>query len=258
MPSLKFNNKTIYYLINRPTNFKKDDKAVIFIHGSGEHSFIWQQQIEEIDFNIPLIALDLPSHGKSSKFEQLSLDLYVESIKELQKELNIEKVILCGHSLGGAIAQTYYFKYPEDVIGLILMSTGAKLRVLNEILNNTKNNFNQYLKQIPIGSFHRKTLKKVISEYVKEIAKINPIVVHRDFQICHNFNVMDKLDSIEVPCLIIVGKADILTPVKYHKYFNKHIRYSELHIIENAGHSVMIEKPVEVNKFIEEFLQRFD
>jgi pimeloyl-ACP methyl ester carboxylesterase len=223
-----------------------------------EHSFVWQHQIEEIDANIPLIAIDLPSHGKSSKFEDLSLDLYVDSIKKLKKELDMEKLILCGHSLGGAIAQTYYFKYPEDEIGLILMSTGAKLRVLDEILENTKNNFNQYLTNIPVGAFYRKTSKKFIDPYVKEISKIEPMVLHTDFQICNNFDILDEISSIDVPCLIIVGKADVLTPVKYHKYFHKHIRDSELHIINNAGHAVMIEKSIQVNKTIEKFLQRFD
>jgi len=258
MPSIEFKNKTIHYLIKNPNNSQKNNKALIFIHGSGEHSFLWRHQMEEIDANIPLISIDLPSHGKSSKFEHLSLDLYVESIKILKKKLDIGKVILCGHSLGGAIAQKSYFKYPENVIGLILMSTGARLRVLDEILNYTKNNFNEYLKNIPVGAFYRKTSKNLVDDYIKEVSKTEPMVIHTDFKICNNFDMLNEISSIDVPCLIIVGKADVLTPVKYHKYFHKHIKDSELHIINNAGHSVMIEKPIQVNKFIEKFLQRFD
>ena len=61
-----------------------------------------------------LIAIDLPSHGKSDEFPELSLDLYVDVVREFMDLNNYQKVVLCGHSLGGAVVQTYYFKYPND------------------------------------------------------------------------------------------------------------------------------------------------
>ncbi|TXT66498.1 MAG: putative Carboxylesterase (Est-2) [Promethearchaeota archaeon] len=257
MSFIQFENGKIHYLIKSSSETNEKGSALIFIHGSGEHSFVWKEQMENIEPVIPLIAIDLPSHGKSSEFANLSLDLYIEAVKSLKEELQLKTILLCGHSLGGAVAQGYYFKYPNDIIGLILMSTGAKLRVLPRILEETKNDFNKFLDSIEIGSFYRKTLVTIITEYVQEISKIKPSIVHRDFQICNEFNVMNKLGSIGVPCLIIVGKADKLTPVKYHKYFHSHIEDSELHIIDEAGHAVMVEKPPKVNQLIEKFLHRF-
>jgi pimeloyl-ACP methyl ester carboxylesterase len=256
MPAIDFNQGTIYYLIKKASEQQNYKKALIFIHGSGEHTFVWARQLKGIDSPIPLISLDLPSHGKSSHFEHLSLDLYVDSVKELKETLNFKKIIFCGHSLGGAVAQAYYFRYPEDVSALILMSTGAKLRVLPRILEDSKNNFNEFLKTIDVGAFYRKTIKRLINDYVAEVAKMDPMVVHQDFSICNDFNVLDKLETITIPCLIIVGKADKLTPVKYHKYFHKHLPTSELHIINKAGHSVMVEKPSKVNIIIEKFLRK--
>jgi pimeloyl-ACP methyl ester carboxylesterase len=54
--------------------------------------------------------------------------------------------------------------------------------------------------------------------------------------------------------LIICGKEDLLTPVKYSQYLKQKIKNSELYIIEEAGHMVMLEKPNEVNQIIERFL----
>lgn len=255
MPFYTYKDKNLFYKENDSIAEGFENQAIIFIHGSGEHSFVWDEQLEGLKIDLKLIAVDLPSHGKSDKFENLGLDVYVNAIKNLINELELNKVILCGHSLGGAVAQQYYFEYSSDVSGLILCSTGAKLRVLPVILENTLNNFETFIKNVPVGAFYRKTKDKLKKFYVKEIAKIEPHVVHMDFKICDNFDIMNKIEKINVPCLIIVGNADKLTPVKYSEFFNKKIQNSILKVIKNAGHSVMIEKPKEVNKVIKNFIE---
>ena len=67
---------------------------------------------------------------------------------------------------------------------------------------------------------------------------------------------MDKVASINVPCLIVCGNEDKLTPVKYSQYFKDKIKDSKLVVIKDAGHMVMLEKPNEVNKAIEEFIEK--
>ncbi|MFW9783133.1 MAG: alpha/beta fold hydrolase, partial [Candidatus Heimdallarchaeota archaeon] len=76
-----------------------------------------------------------------------------------------------------------------------------------------------------------------------------------DFKICDEFDTLDKTDSIDIPCLILVGKDDIMTPVKYSEFFHKKIKDSKLVIIEDAGHMAMIEQPKEMNKAIENFIE---
>ncbi|MBD3215882.1 MAG: alpha/beta fold hydrolase [Candidatus Lokiarchaeota archaeon] len=251
IPYFKYSKKKVHYERN-----DSNDGAIIFIHGSGEYSFVWEPQLKNLDIDMDLIAIDLPSHGKSDKFEKLNLNIYVEAVQKLIDELEIKRVVLCGHSLGGAVAQQFYFDHPERVVGLILCSTGAKLRVLPVILENTLHNFDTFLNNIPVGAFYRKTKEEIKGAYVEEVSKIEPQVVHKDFKICDNFDVMDKVDSIDVPCLILVGNADKLTPVKYSKFFKDKIENSILKVIENAGHSVMLEKPKHVNKAIKNFIQK--
>jgi pimeloyl-ACP methyl ester carboxylesterase len=240
-----------------PENKPNEGRALILIHGSGENLNIWKNQFEKISLNVKLITLDLPSHGKSGDFkaETLTLDFYINAIKALKEELKLKRLILGGHSLGGAVTQSYYFTYPEDIDGLILISTGGRLRVSNRILDSVKTNFEQFLDTISIASFSRKTPKGIIKPYIEEISKVDPEVIHKDFKICDDFDILDKVGEIKVPCLILVGKADKLTPVKYQKYFNKHIDDSKLVIINKAGHAVMIEQPSRINHEIESFIE---
>jgi len=68
---------------------------------------------------------------------------------------------------------------------------------------------------------------------------------------------MDKMNLIKIPCLIICGKDDKLTPPKYAMYFNDKIERSELVLIDEAGHLVMLEKLDEVNQAIEDFIEKY-
>jgi len=208
-----------------------------------------------LNLDFTLIVIDLPSHGKSEILSELSLDLYVEVIKGLVESLQIKKFILCGHSLGGAIAQSYYFKHPIEIISLILVSTGARLRVSPVILKLTKENFKEYLDSIRAGGFYRKTPKEIVDSFIQETSRMDNMVVHRDYSICDKFDVMEKISSINVPCLIICGNADKLTPLKYSKFFADNIKNSKLITINNTGHMVMLEKPDEFNQAIDDFIK---
>jgi len=246
---LKVEDKKIFYVIRESGK----SKALVFIHGSGGSSDTWKNQLN-LDIDYDLIALDLPSHDNSDNFSNLSLDLYVDVVHQLIEYLNYETIILCGHSLGGAIIQQYYFTYPKEVSGLILFNTGARLRVAPFILNSLKNNYQEFLDSLPVGAFYYATPKETIELYMQETSKISAEVTYNDFKICNGFDVLNKLNTIEIPCLIIVGKHDQLTPVKYSEYFRNNIKNSELHIISKAGHMVMLEKPNEVNQAIKNFV----
>lgn len=207
----------------------------------------------QIDYN--LYAVDLPSHANSDAFPDLSLELYIEILHELVKSIDSNHVILCGHALGGAIALSYYFKYSEKIRALILIDTGAKLRVSQFILNTVKNNYQEFLDSLAVGIFYRKTSAEIINKYVEQSKNIKPEVAQADFSICNTFDVMDKIRSINVPTLIICGKDDKIAPIKYSTFFDQNIEDSKLVIIRKASHMVILEKPEEVNDSIIDFLK---
>ena len=233
---MDYNEKQIFY------NFKKSnsDTIIIFIHGSGGDASTWKNQLKLIN-SYSIIALDLPSHGKSDRFEDLSLNLYVDVLKSLIDSLDYDRIIVGGHSLGGAVIQSYYFEYPEDLDALILMSTGAKLRVSPAILESLKRDYEEYLKYLNNVAFSKNTTNSIIKEYKDHSSLIGAEVTYQDFKICDNFNLFDKTNLIKAPCLIICGTDDKLTPVKYSQYFHDKIANSKMVLIENAGHMVMLD-----------------
>ena len=249
MPFFNYKTKKIFYQIKNSAS----RNVLLFIHGSGSTSNTWKNQMNlEIDYDI--FAIDLPSHNKSEVFSELSLGLYVDVINEFTHSFNYENLILCGHSLGGAIAQAYYFKHPNEVKALILCGTGGRLRVSQIILDSLKNNYDEYLNSLLLKGFYKNTPEKIIKNYKKETSKIGSMVTYQDYKICDNFDTLDKTHTISVPCLILCGDSDYLTPAKYSQYFHEKVDKSKLVIIEKAGHMIMLEKPTEVNQAIENFI----
>jgi len=98
---------------------------LIFIHGSGGCKEVWCYQTKYFP---DAAAIDLPGHPEGEP--RTSVDSYVEWLRGYIKDRGYSDVVLAGHSLGSAIAQLYALKYAEDLKGLILIGSGARLRVV--------------------------------------------------------------------------------------------------------------------------------
>jgi pimeloyl-ACP methyl ester carboxylesterase len=89
----------------------------------------------------------------------------------------------------------------------------------------------------------------------EEMRKIALEVLLGDFEACDKFDIVERVSGIKVPTLIICGEDDKLTPVKYSEYLKANIQHSKLEIVVGAGHMVMLEKPKEFNKILDEFIK---
>ncbi|MGQ9719775.1 MAG: alpha/beta fold hydrolase [Candidatus Jordarchaeum sp.] len=229
---------------------------IVFIHGSMGSHVSWEFQKPLAD-GYRLVLLDLPGHGGSDPLDgEISVKLYTDYVAEFVQGLGIEKMVVVGHSLGGAICIQLALDYTELLSGMVLVGSGAKLGVLPTILEALKTNFKESI-ELAIGSmaFAEKASPTLVEMTKNECLKCRQEVGFADFNSCNNFDARERLSEISVPTLIIVGTEDKLTPVKWSQYLNDKISDSFLKIIENAGHMVMIEQPEELNQALLDFLR---
>lgn len=90
---------------------------------------------------------------------------------------------------------------------------------------------------------------------MQRMSEMRSTVLHGDWMACDNFDVMDRLSTIDRPALIVCGVEDQMTPVEYSKYLHAHIPGSQLHIIPDAGHMVMLEQPDRTAQLLDRFLE---
>lgn len=230
---------------------KGKEADIVYIHGSGCDATLWERQLLDVGG----YAVDLPNHGDSCQAEIRNIDDYAYFVAKATKKI-LGKAIIAGHSLGGAVAQKVYLNHPKVVRGLVLIGTGVRLRVLPQILEGLKERPEETAKMVSQYAF---SSEKLANEFSKLFAERSRVLL-KDLTLCDRFDLLDKYRNgeirIDVPTLIIVGEKDMLTPVKYSEFLNKHIQNSELVVIPEAGHMVMLEKPEELNRAIKEFLKK--
>ncbi len=231
---------------------------IVFIHGSGDSARIWLSQIEHFG-EAGAWAIDLPGHGQRADTlpaEASVLDYARVAHTIITKELDLDQPIIAGQSLGGAIALMMGLEYGTNLSGLILIGTGARLRVhpnLLESARTTPQNAIHQLKELAVASTHAATLPDML---IQEQVTPGPNMLYRDLAACNAFDCINRIQEIHVPVLVICGTEDRLTPVKYSQFLHDNIGGSTLHIIPDAGHYVMCEQPEAVNQAIEQWMQQ--
>lgn len=233
-----------------------NNQPLVFIHGSGDTREIWQHQVAFFGEQ-HTYALDLPGHGERPDSEPTpttigSYALAVYTI--ITEELHLERPFLVGNSLGGAIALWMGLEYRDQIAGLIIIGSGARLRVLPSLLTEAQEQPQQArerLTKLALSPANEETLAPAIL-HAQQPA--DPGILYRDLNACNQFDIMNRLQEIAVPVLVIGGREDRLTPVKYSQYLCEHLTDASLCLIADAGHYVMWEQPQAVNSAIADWL----
>jgi len=229
------------------------DYPLVFVHGAGDSARAWREQVAY--FGARAYALDLPGHGERPDTlpESVSVADYARAVQAIiTNELRLERPLIVGHSLGGLIALQMGLDFGQQLGGLVLVGTGARMRVAPMLLEAARTDPEQaqrVLKQSSVSN------QGDTARLLNEQNKAQPSLLYRDLMACNSFDVMDRLEELrDLPTLILCGAEERNAPVKHSVYLHEHIAGSTLQIIPGAGHYVQREKPEEVNRAIAEWL----
>lgn len=225
--------------------------TLVFIHGAGFHSGFWRPQ-RALSHKFNLVMVNLPGR-QGSDVCSTAIEAYAERVEQSIALLETP-VLMVGHSMGGAVVQRLLLSRPYWLVAAVLACTGARLKVapvVNHLLSQGGNAFTQMFAQ---GS--QKLTLEHINALGRELAK--PDIGVCDFVACNQFDVMAQISQIQLPCLIVVGTLDVLTPEKYSQYLHDQIKDSELVLVKDTGHLLPWEASEHFNQMIAEFAHRHE
>jgi len=228
---------------------------VVFVHGAGGNHLVWGLQVHALADYARAVALDLPGHGRSTPPGRNSIEAYRDVVLGLLDTLAFERAVIVGHSMGGAIALALALSHPERVAGLGLVGTGARLRVLPAIMEGVLNDLATTARMVIEYSYAPGTDPEFLRRAEQEFCECPATVIYGDFWACNQFDVMARLAEIRAPTLVVCGREDRLTPPRYSVYLATHIPNATLVLIDNAGHSVMVEQPDETSQVLLHFVE---
>ncbi|TDW99809.1 alpha/beta fold hydrolase [Dinghuibacter silviterrae] len=238
---------------------------VLFIHGHPFNRSMWKEQVSFFANRYRLILPDLRGYGESegegtrNMLDEMALDL-----AHLLDELRIDRVVLCGLSMGGQIALDFYRMFPGRVRALVIADSDAKgetaesrqKRLLSADFME-RVGMRQYTDEhihefIASASLRNETVYRHLYDMMTGTRVSAAVAAHRGR--AERRDHLDALGSIAVPTLLVVGSEDLFTPESVMEVMRKRIPGARLVCIPGAGHLPNMETPAAFNEALDAFL----
>lgn len=261
MSSVNIEGTNINYLA------KGEGQALILIHGHGESIYTWRRNIDVLAKQFAVYALDLKGFGDSDKplDGDYSVSAMAELVSEFMHELKIENAIFVCHSFAGKIGIRAILNDPSCFDGLVLLGSAVgEFEIWPGFLAMTDEGVGKKMMQAQnetnikpvVERLHDKSYT-VTPEDIREFLRpsksetsINAYLAYfRDF-ISDRGSLLEELEKIRVPTLIIWGKNDAFISPNHGELIKNRIKNSKLEILDKGGHNVHEDRPDEVNSLI--------
>lgn len=223
--------------------------TLLFIHGAGFTGETFAGQLEAFSGSH---APDLP--GRCSPGEPQSIAEFAASIAAYIDGRKLREVVLCGHSMGAAVALELALRRHPALAGLVLLGGGARLRVAPAIFERMEADFEEGARFVA-GFFFAQPSAERIEWAVASMKWVGAAQTLRDFRACDAFDALDRLGEVALPLLAVTGEHDKMTPPKFARTFADRVPGAQARILEGAGHFAMVERPAETNAAIAAFLR---
>lgn len=254
---ITFRNTTVHF------KSKGKGRVIVLLHGFLETSDMWLPFISQILKSHQVITIDLLGHGKTGCVDKThSMNLMAESVNEVLKNLNVEKVSIIGHSMGGYVALAFAEKYPKKIIDLCLMNSTffaddderkkLRLRAIDMAKEHYKN-----LVRLSFMNLFSEESKLNFETEIKEALALALKTPVEGFVAAHDGMRLrpDRFEifkSIKGKKLIVMGQKDWIIN---HSKIKSKVEGTDISIVElSQGHMSHIENKTELFEVLKKFL----
>ncbi len=254
MTSTVIDDLEIHYL-HRPAS-GAGGQRILYIHGTGCNGRVFEAHLAALAPQHEAVAIDLPGHGRSGGSGFRGVADYAACAAGLVRALGWEPCVVAGHSMGGGIALALALYDPDLVSALIMIDSGARLRVAPAVIRAARAIAAGDKRAVadPRQGFAAATPDTIVAAVRALTAGCDPNVIVKDWIADDTCDFMSRLAAIPVPTLVLCGAEDPLTPPKYHHYLAEHLPQASLAMIDNAGHWPFVEQAPEFDRHVAQFL----
>ena len=239
-------------------DIEKSKPTILLMHGSGLTHIVWslhEHFYASKGFNV--LSVDLPGHGNSDGPCLDSIEKIADWLEKVFNKLNLDNLILVGHSQGCLEILEYANKYKDRINKLVFVGGSNKMPVHPDLIELSQNGDSDAVKLMMKWGYEGSKkfiggnpVEKIIQS-PRDISEILAV----DLNACNNYsNGTEAAKTINFPSLLIFGDLDKMVNLETAKKFSGLIKNSTTHVIKGCGHMIMIEKAFEMREKILEFL----
>jgi pimeloyl-ACP methyl ester carboxylesterase len=220
-----------------------DGPPIVLVHGLSGSSRWWRRNIGTLTPHRRVYMVDLIGFGASRARHPFVLAEAAGYLIQWLDQLELERVSLVGHSMGGLIAAELAADVPGRVERLVLVDPAALP-------------LNPRLAIHALSLLHelRTISPSFLPVLLADTLRAGPLTMWRAARALMLADLRPKLAQIRAPTLVIWGERDALVPLAFAQQLSEHLRYEQLVVIKGAGHVPMWDRPQEFNRVLIEFL----
>lgn len=262
------------------------ERGVVFLHGYCLDHSIWHHQMKDLDArHRKLVFFDARHHGASrGGSDSTDVRLLARDLDAVIEAAGLSRYILVGHSMGGMTVLEYCREFPErmrsHIAGIVLVNTtytdAVKTIVAADIIGPLERRLGWFLTKVMDSPRSARVMKLRGDDFSYMLVKLfgfgsdaSPAQVEHvrrllaSFPSPHlidtlrgirRFDYEDALEAVDVPTLIFAGGDDRITSVRASEHMADVIPGSRLVIFEDTGHTGMMERAVEFNVTLDDFI----
>ena len=239
-------------------------QAVILLHGFLEDRSMWKSLSKDLSNDYRVITIDLPGHGETSGFDSVhSMEEMARSVKAVVDDLDLDHVILMGHSMGGYVSLAYSELYAGDVKGLCLLNSTSKADSEEKKVNRDRaadaaiQDPSKFVSMLIPNLFDQNTIQRFerdIQVLIKKASKMSGMNIAAALKGMKlrpdRESILRQLDS---RAMVVVGIKD---PVIELQSIHLQTKNSDIKLVElDGGHMSFIEHKEDLSYHFMQFIE---
>lgn len=226
--------------------------VLVLSNSLGTRPKLWERQLPAFTDHFRVLTYDHPGHGSSGlPGRPCTVESLTRSLVALLDELALERVSLCGVSLGGMVGMTLALEAPERVERLVLASTSAYLGprdAWEERARTARDEGMEAIADAVVGRWFTPDFAREEPETVARFRALLTAAAPEGYARCCEaiaaWDGRERISAITAPTLVIAGADDPATPVEHAELVASRIPGARAHVVEHAAHLANVERAV--------------
>lgn len=250
---------------------RDDQSPIVLLHGTSDSLHTWNGWAEVLGRDRRVIRFDMPGFGLTGPFahEDYRIERYVDFVLAVLDELDVERVVLGGNSLGGRIAWEVAHEAPERVTGLVLVAPGgypadssmpigfriAQIPMVEPLMTRLlpRSMIRASVRDV-YGDPDQVTEELVDRYYELTLREGNRAALVRRFALDDMEGDPERIRGLHQPALVLWGARDRLLPPEAAERFHEDLPDSEMTLYQDLGHVPQEEAPTRTANRVRDFL----
>ena len=231
---------------------------LVLANSLGTRQQLWGRQLPELTERFRVLTYDHPGHGASAlPTEPCTVEAFAHGLLRLLDELALERVSVCGTSLGGMVGMSLALEAPERVERLVLSCTSAYLGPPDGWTERARAVRAEGMAAIADAVVVRWFTSDLAREQPETVARFRAMLVGtppegyaRCCEALAAWDARERIAAISVPTLVIAGAEDPATPVEHARFLASRIPDARLLVLERAAHLANVERAEEFTNVV--------